>query len=178
MLNLAPSKAHRSKDLLQLEHSDTSSAAGAKFLSICKSKKAQSSHPSALRTMPFGDVVGESSVLHRVQAFLPVLDEANRKLAEAIKEKGRDDYDIEVLESHETNTYVEMDLALGVADLCSDDAVSVAERLAGGQVINTTHSGIETDSDNESFHSSSEDENGTKNSLKKRRRGLKIEPIS
>ncbi|KAI5079610.1 hypothetical protein GOP47_0005089 [Adiantum capillus-veneris] len=44
----------------------------------------------------------------RVQAFFPVLDEAKRKLAEAIKEKGRDDYDIQVLESHETNTYVEM----------------------------------------------------------------------
>ncbi|KAI5073669.1 hypothetical protein GOP47_0011682 [Adiantum capillus-veneris] len=175
---MAPSKAFTSNDLLQLEHFDMSSTPGAKFLSVYKAKNSQGFHPSSSRTMPLGDVVGENSVLYRVQAFLPVLDEANRKLADAIKEKGPDDYDIEVLKSHEANDYVEMDLALGVADLLSEDAVSAAKRLAGGQVINIAPSGIEANSDNVSFHSSSEDENDSKSSLTKRKRRPKIEPIS
>ncbi|MCO5578451.1 hypothetical protein L7F22_032294 [Adiantum nelumboides] len=175
---MAPSKSGTSKDLLRLEHFDTSSASGAKVLSICKAKKSHGIHPSSFKTMPLGDIVGESSVLHKVQAFLPMLEEANRKLAEAIKEKGPDNYDIEVLKSHERNAFVEMDLALGVADLHSNDAIIAAERLAAGQVVNTTISGIETKSDHDIFHSGSEDENDTKGLLPKRNRQPKIEPLS
>lgn len=173
-LQMAPSKARTSKDLLQLEHSVTCPEPGTKFLSICKAKKGQGVLPSSLRTMPLGAVVGESSVLRRVQAFLPVLDEANRKLAEAIKEKGTDDYDIEVLRSHEANAYVEMDLALGVADLRSDDAVSAAERLAGGQIVSTAPLKKVADSDSDS---SSKNENDDNLPMKRKRRP-KIEPLS
>ncbi|KAH7404842.1 hypothetical protein KP509_15G046300 [Ceratopteris richardii] len=141
---LSRTKTRTSKELLQLEHSDPSLLTAPKWKLICKGKKKQSLQTS-LKNLPLEGLVGENSVLRRVQAFLPKLDEANRKLEEDIKKKGREDYDIEVLKSHGENTYVEMDLALGVADLYSEDAVSAAEKLAGGQIIDKDFSSNEGD---------------------------------
>ncbi|KAH6555343.1 hypothetical protein KP509_1Z263600 [Ceratopteris richardii] len=169
-------KALINKDLRRLEHSDPSLLsvgliiAGPKWKSICKANKKQSLQ-SSLKSIPLNDLLGENSVLRRVQAFLPQLDEANRKLEEDIKEKGREDYDIEVLRSHEEDAYVEMDLALGVADLYSENAVSAAEELAGGQVIYKDFSRNEGNSE-----SGSEDDDVEVS--KEKRRQSKIELIT
>eukprot|EP00250_Pteridium_aquilinum_P013335 c21278_g1_i1 orf=211-738(+) len=175
---MAPAKTRTSKDLLRLEHCKDSPTPGAKWLSICKPKKEQNVIPSSSKTMPLESLAGEGSVLSRVRAFLPVLDEANRKLAEAIKEKGPEDYDIEVLKRHEETAYVEMDLALGVADLHSSDAVSAAERLTGGQVVDTTSSRNVEGLEDESGNLSSEGEEDAMDLLINRKKQPRIEPLS
>lgn len=121
--------------------------------------------------------MGFFAVLNRVRAFLPVLDEANRKLEKAIKEKGANDFDIEVLKEHEKTSYVEMDLALGVAELHSEEAVSAAQRVAGGQVVGTTSSRSE-DSDCENDNPQSEDEGDILDVLVGRKKRPRIESLS
>lgn len=128
---------------------------------------------------------GESNVLTRVRAFLPVLDEANRKLTKAIKEKGAEEYAIEVLNGHEHEdaSYVEMDLALGVTDLHTPAAISAAERLVGGRVVHTTLSRNEEDSDSDDGNTDDESDGDIqteegKDLLMGRKKRPKIELLS
>jgi len=82
--------------------------------------------------------VPESSVLGRLKAFLPMMDEANRKLFSGIEENGREQFDIEVVDEDEDKPHIEMDLALGIADLNTPEALAAAERAAAGQGQNPT----------------------------------------
>lgn len=153
------------------------------MLSICKANQEEIPR-IAPKTVPL-QPLGESSVLSRVRTFLPILDEANRKLTKAIKEKGAKEYDIEVLNGHERDSYVEMDLALGVADLHTASAISAAERQIGGQVVDATLSRNEEDSDNEDGKTDSsegeeniEAEKDHKNLLSGRKKRPRIEPLN
>ncbi|XP_024374323.1 uncharacterized protein [Physcomitrium patens] len=78
--------------------------------------------------------VPESSVIGRLKAFLPVMQEANEKLFSGIEEKGREEFDIEVVDEDDTKPQILMDLALGIADLNTPEAIAAAERAAAGQV--------------------------------------------
>lgn len=155
-----------SKDLLHLERPDASSTPGAKLLSICQPKLDTNGQPSRPPSIS-GPMLplDQSSVLSRVKAFLPVLDEANRKLAMAIEENGGEEFDIEVLNEGERAPYVEMDLALGLADLHTPEAVAAAEQLVNGQVLNALPSRErnDTETDDESTESPYEGDIKTNN---------------
>lgn len=49
-----------------------------------------------------------TTVLGRLKAFLPMMDEANQKLFSSIQEKGREEYDIEVVDDDENKPHIEM----------------------------------------------------------------------
>lgn len=141
---------HASKALLQLEQRGLTSPP--ELLSIFKAKQDTRRQPCGTSSIPsYGmQPLGENTVLSRVKAFLPVLDEANRKLTMAIQEKGADDFDIEAFGGAERGSYIEMDLAIGVADLHTPEAVAAAERAVGGQISNVLPSRDECDTDTES----------------------------
>ncbi|CAK9189939.1 unnamed protein product [Sphagnum troendelagicum] len=100
-----------------------------------------------------------SLVLGRVKSFLPVLDEANRNLFSDIQERGAEQFDIEVVNVGDDKPYIQMDLALGFADLYTPEAVAAAELAANGQLQqreipiglaeNSSESESESDSDEE-----------------------------
>jgi len=48
------------------------------------------------------------AVLGRLKAFLPMMDEANRKLFSGIEEKGREQFDIEVVDEDSDKPHIEM----------------------------------------------------------------------
>ncbi|KAL3680589.1 hypothetical protein R1sor_023545 [Riccia sorocarpa] len=104
-----------------------------------------------LKAPPSIGPVPESSVLGRIRSFLPTLDEANRKLFSDIKVDGAERFNIENVTSTDER-YVEMDLALGVADLHTPEAVAAAELASNGQVIqlDRTSNGVESSSDSDS----------------------------
>ena len=52
------------------------------------------------------DFVG--AVLDRVRAFLPMMDEANRKLMAGIEEKGQQEFDIEAVSANGAAPHIEM----------------------------------------------------------------------
>lgn len=89
--------------------------------------------------------VPESSVLGRLKAFLPMMDEANQKLFSSIEEKGREAFDIEVVDEDDNKPHIEMDLALGIADLNTPEALAAAERAAAGQVQSSSDDDMESD---------------------------------
>lgn len=76
---------------------------------------------------------GGSHVLERVRAFLPVLGAANEQLERRLRERPAADLDIEVLSGGDGAAHIEMDLALGVAELRTAAAVAAAERAVCGQ---------------------------------------------
>ena len=47
------------------------------------------------------------TVLGRLKAFLPMMDEANQKLFSSIREKGREEFDIEAVDD-ENKPHIEM----------------------------------------------------------------------
>ncbi|CAK9191336.1 unnamed protein product [Sphagnum troendelagicum] len=97
-----------------------------------------------------------SLVLGRVKSFLPVLDEANRNLFSDIQERGAEQFDIEVVNVGDDKPYIQMDLALGFADLYTPEAVAAAELAANGQLqqreipIGLAENSSESESDSDS----------------------------
>jgi hypothetical protein len=47
-------------------------------------------------------------VLGRLKVFLPMMDEANQKLFSSIEEKGRQAFDIEVVDEDDNKPHIEM----------------------------------------------------------------------
>ncbi|KAH9574392.1 hypothetical protein CY35_01G054500 [Sphagnum magellanicum] len=142
-----------SKDLLQLERASSSLE---NSLRVFQSKAASSStwqEETCARAMP---PLPESSVLGRVKSFLPVLDEANRNLFSDIQERGAEQFDIEVVNVGDDKPYIQMDLALGFADLYTPEAVAAAELAANGQLqqreipIGFAENSSESESDSDS----------------------------
>ncbi|XP_024520568.1 RNA-directed DNA methylation 4 [Selaginella moellendorffii] len=74
------------------------------------------------------------SVLSRVKEFLPLIDTANRKLSSDDQEKGSAKLDIEHLTNGEEAPHIRMDLALGVTELYTPEAILAAQQAVGGRV--------------------------------------------
>ncbi|KAH6788633.1 hypothetical protein C2S51_003639 [Perilla frutescens var. frutescens] len=123
---------NNSKDLLKLEAksgglSSTSSLESKLF--VCKKDRPFSSSDAPLQK-PTMSALPKSQFLGKVQDFLGVFSESNKKLMQEAKERP-DNYDIEVLSGDESN-YIEMDLMLGIADLHTPEAVAAAESAMAG----------------------------------------------
>jgi len=138
-----------SKDLLHLE-SNLDNSSFEKSLLVCKNassigNNSSSSCHGSLRTT----AVPESQVLGKIKYFLQVMGEANYKLQKDIQDKGIRDYDIEVLKGEEEQ-YIEMDLALGVSELHTPEALAAAESVMAGQDQPLPISATSDDSDSSS----------------------------
>jgi hypothetical protein len=173
MATLAQQRKHEpctiSKDLLQLERGSSSLE---NSLRVFQSKAAPSStwqEETCARVMP---PLPESSVLGRVKSFLPVLDKANRNLFSDIQERGAEQFDIEVVNVGDDKPYIQMDLALGFADLYTPEAVAAAELAANGQLqqreipIGLAENSSESESDSDS--DSDEEQETLENALSTR----------
>ncbi|CAA0842826.1 Unknown protein, partial [Striga hermonthica] len=99
-------------------------------LFVCK-KDSSFSPSEAPLLKPTMFLVPKSQVLGKVQDFLSVLSESNKKLMHDAKDNP-DNYDIEMLNGKESE-YIEMDLMLGVADLHTPEAVAAAESAIAGR---------------------------------------------
>ncbi|MQL89755.1 hypothetical protein Taro_022335 [Colocasia esculenta] len=75
--------------------------------------------------------VPTSHVLGKVKDFLGIIAQANENLQRSVQGGDRSEHDIEVLTGNETE-YIEMDLLLGITDLQTPEAVTVAEAAIGG----------------------------------------------
>lgn len=128
------------KDLLRLEES--ASVLDKRLLVCSNGNDSLRREPPVITAMP------ESSVLGRIKSFLPALDLANRKLLSDIQERGADEFNLESV-SDTDERYVEMDLALGVADLNTPEALAAAELAANGQVLKVDHSAGSSDSESD-----------------------------
>ncbi|GER33554.1 ATP-dependent RNA helicase dbp9 [Striga asiatica] len=111
-----------SKDLLKLE-AKTSAVSSTSCLEsklfVCKKDSSFSPSEAPLHK-PTMFPVPKSQVLGKVQDFLSVLSESNKKLMHDAKDNP-ENYDIEMLNGKESE-YIEMDLMLGVADLHTPEA--------------------------------------------------------
>ncbi|GLJ12966.1 hypothetical protein SUGI_0201670 [Cryptomeria japonica] len=123
-----------SKDLLHLEQNSNITALEKSLFMLENARdnpqKKENAMPSSSKSSLRTTAVPESQVLGRLKGFLQVIDEANRKLQ--TNDKPREDYDIEVLTGEEEH-YIEMDLALGVADLHTPEALAAAESALASQ---------------------------------------------
>ncbi|CAM6081507.1 unnamed protein product [Calypogeia fissa] len=129
------------KDLLQLESRSTVLE---QRLRVCTNGE-----DVAKREPPLITATPQSSVLGRIKSFLPAMDQANRKLFSDIKERGTEEFNIESISDPEAR-YVEMDLALGVADLNTPEALAAAELAANGQVLKVDDSAVSSDDSSDS----------------------------
>ncbi|CAM8922443.1 unnamed protein product [Rhodiola kirilowii] len=152
-----------SKDLLHLEHANSPASALESTLLVCggKSNSQPTKSASSLQDgKPVTAPTPRSEVLGKVENFLGVISEANKRLQEEAKDKSSDDLDIEVLTGNESQ-YIEMDLMLGVTDLHTPEAVAAAESAISGYqpVIHLLDGSSDEDgsSDVESEDSSDED---------------------
>ncbi|KAL2621471.1 hypothetical protein R1flu_001676 [Riccia fluitans] len=151
-------KVSISAELLKLE---TNATALEKRLLVWNRGDKVADAKDLLKAPPSIGPVPESSVLGRIKSFLPTLDEANRKLFSDIKTNGAEQFNIESV-TNADERYVEMDLALGVADLHTPEAVAAAELASNGQVIhmgkmsNCFDSSSGSDSDDEESHGESD----------------------
>jgi len=102
-----------------------------------------------------------SSVMSRLQSFLPELSAANETLLERLKTEGAETLDIEHL-PEEGAAHIEMDLQCGVFDLKTSDAANKAARHVGSAAIplQSSHKGAddEDEADLEDFISSDDDD--------------------
>lgn len=142
--NMSPT----SNDLLHLESKQGTSFE--RSLLVCKNAssvgdKSSSSHHGSLRTT----ALPESQVLGKIKDFLQIMGEANHKLQNDIQDKGLGEYDIQVLKGEEEQ-YIEMDLALGVAELHTPEALAAAESAMVGQDQTLPISATSNDSDSSS----------------------------
>ncbi|GAQ78586.1 hypothetical protein KFL_000150400 [Klebsormidium nitens] len=85
------------------------------------------------RARPNIGPVAESSILSRLKNFLPEMAQANAKLEDEMKDKPRESFDIEADAGENDEPHIEMDLALGVAELKTPEALAAAERAMNGQ---------------------------------------------
>lgn len=143
--NMSPT----SNDLLHLESKQGTSSFERSLL-VCKNAssvgdKSSSSHHGSLRTT----ALPESQVLGKIKDFLQIMGEANHKLQNDIQDKGLGEYDIQVLKGEEEQ-YIEMDLALGVAELHTPEALAAAESAMVGQDQTLPISATSNDSDSSS----------------------------
>ncbi|KAL8537262.1 hypothetical protein ACS0TY_012433 [Phlomoides rotata] len=125
--------AENSKELLKLEanYATVSSAACLESkLFVCKKDRSFSAS-GALPQKPTMPHLPKSQVLGKVQDFLGVISESNKKLLQDAKENP-DSCDIEVLSGNESK-YIELDLMLGIADLHTPEAVAAAESAISGR---------------------------------------------
>lgn len=155
-----------SKDLLHLEHNNSSTSATESALLVCNKKNShhenhQPEPGKKLVTAP----VPQSQVMGKVKDFLSIMSEANKRLELDAKDNSQA-YDIEVLDGNESQV-IEMDLMLGVADLNTPEAVAAAESaIAGNQPVTplatSSSESSESDSDTDSNEESDDDVNNTK----------------
>ncbi|XP_057428438.1 uncharacterized protein LOC130721868 isoform X2 [Lotus japonicus] len=143
--------AERSKELLQLEHKEST-------LLVCDGKRESNPKTKTLprNGTPLTAPVQPSQLLGKVKDFLGVMSEANKRLELDAKDHP-ENYNIEELTGNETKV-IEMDLMLGVADLHTPEAVAAAESAitSGQHVISLAADGSEMDSE----ASSADDDSG------------------
>ncbi|KAE8698803.1 eukaryotic translation initiation factor 3 subunit D-like isoform X1 [Hibiscus syriacus] len=144
-----------SKDLLRIEHKGCSSSPLESALLVCKEKDSTSQIDAAKK--PAITQIPKSQVLGKVQDFLGVMAEANKRLELETKNNSQA-YDIEVLNGNDSEV-IEMDLMLGVADLHTPEALAAAESaIAGNQPVITVSGGGGSSSGTESDDSSDDNE--------------------
>ncbi|EFJ07224.1 hypothetical protein SELMODRAFT_429954 [Selaginella moellendorffii] len=121
------------------------------------------------RITPLGENPTEQSsdrlsVLSRVKEFLPLIDTANRKLSSDDQEKGSAKLDIEHLTNGEEAPHIRMDLALGVTELYTPEAILAAQQAVGGRVqdqpelLSNSSDSAEQDTGEEESEESEEEE--------------------
>ena len=131
--------AGRSRDLLAVEHAGGEAGVPP---SLLLNRPAPGAVPAASREAPnFADLPPPPSAL---QTFLPQMAAANEELANAMKVRPREDFDVECVGSDDDERRVEMDVGLGVVDLKTREAVAEAEAAAGDAIV-----GAASDDDDE-----------------------------
>ncbi|KAF9601500.1 hypothetical protein IFM89_020267 [Coptis chinensis] len=167
-----------SKDLLDIEKKNTTSSSLESSLLVCKKDSLpQNPKPQTCSGKLVTTSVAESQVLGKVKDFLGVMAEANARLQHDAKEKSCMEYDIEALTGNETE-YIEMDLALGVADLHTPEAVAAAEfAMAGSHSVialpTTCCSGSENETSDDDINNNNVGEaNSTSCSLNKPKKSM------
>ncbi|KAK4255155.1 hypothetical protein QN277_008189 [Acacia crassicarpa] len=157
----------RSKELLRLEHQNTPFPSLESSLSFCKNNPSSVTKKRPSNGMPLTAPVAPSHLLGKVKGFLGVMSEANQQLELDAKDNRRN-YDIEELSGNESEV-IEMDLMLGVADLCTPEAVAAAESAISGSqpVIPLAADSSETDSDEEEEDDDNESCHGEDNGSEK-----------
>ncbi|GAX82225.1 hypothetical protein CEUSTIGMA_g9653.t1 [Chlamydomonas eustigma] len=86
----------------------------------------------SLAPRPHIGPVPKSSLLTRLNQFLPELQAANQQLNEELKIKPPSHFDVENVPEDQEGGYIEMDLACGLIDLKSEEAVIAAETAMKG----------------------------------------------
>ncbi|XP_028754743.1 bone sialoprotein 2 [Neltuma alba] len=148
----------RSKELLRIEHKNTSFSSLESSLSFCKKDSSFVTKKLPSDGTPLTAPVAPSHLLGKVKDFLGVMSEANQRLELGAKDNPRN-YDIEELTGNESEV-IEMDLMLGVTDLHTPEAVAAAESAISGSqpVIPSAGDTSETDSDEASSDDDDEEE--------------------
>ncbi|KAG9444025.1 hypothetical protein H6P81_015365 [Aristolochia fimbriata] len=157
-----------SKDLLELEQRNPSFIEPRLLVhSNYNSSQTDNQHPGKNAEKLSTTNLPPSQVFGRVQNFLGIMANANKKLEDELDAKGnpREEYDIEVLTGNEKE-YIEMDLVLGVADLHTPEAVAAAEStVAGTRHLNlpsasssSSQSATDSEDDEDDSGACSEDE--------------------
>jgi len=135
--------AGRSRDLLAVEHAGGEAGVPP---SLLLNRPAPGAGPAASREAPnFSDLPPPpSALLSKLQTFLPQMAAANEELANAMKVRPPEDFDVECVGSDDDERRVEMDVGLGVVDLKTREAVAEAEAAAGDAIV-----GAASDDDDE-----------------------------
>ncbi|XP_062151841.1 uncharacterized protein LOC133860210 isoform X1 [Alnus glutinosa] len=164
---------HTSKDLLQLEHKNSSTSPLESTLLVCKKDSVSQPQKPLPHGKPITAPLPKSEVFGKVKDFLGIISAANERLQLGAKDNS-ENYDIEVLTGNESEI-IEMDLMLGVADLHTPEAVAVAEStIASYQpIIPLAASSSGTDSE-DSSDVDEDDDNGD-NDAKERCSHLKLQ---
>ncbi|GAV80287.1 hypothetical protein CFOL_v3_23748 [Cephalotus follicularis] len=158
--------ANTSKDLLHLEHKNSSSVPESTLLVFNK----EFSNPQCKKPNPGKNSITaplpKSQVLGKLKDFLGVISEANKRLEVDAKDNAQE-YNIEVLNGNESEV-IEMDLMLGVADLNTPEAVAAAEAAIASHepviplAIGSGESDLEDSSDDDDDDDSSDDDDDDK----------------
>ena len=131
----------RSRELLAVEHV-AADAPEVSALMVSTGSKKPASRATAAPTKPSFVSPPPSALLSRLQDFLPQMAAANDDLAEAMRHRPAEEFDVEHVGEDADARRVEMDVGLGVVDLKTREAADAVAKSCGVAVV-----GAEPDAD-------------------------------
>jgi hypothetical protein len=132
----------RSRELLAVEHVAADASEVPALMVGAGSKKPASRATAAPPTKPSFAPPPPSALLSRLQDFLPQMAAANDDLAEAMRHRPAEEFDVEHVGEDADARRVEMDVGLGVVDLKTREAADAVAKSCGVAVV-----GAEPDAD-------------------------------
>lgn len=125
----------RSRELLAVEHVAADAPEVPALLVGAGSKKPASGATAAPPTKPSFAPPPPSALLSRLQDFLPQMAAANDDLAEAMRHRPAEEFDVEHVGEDADAARVEMDVGLGVVDLKTREAADAVAASVGVAVV-------------------------------------------